>query len=56
MAKSDGCKQACCRVPFEGVCARKGACACHNGNQEVRDKITWEELVRAQAIRDKRNQ
>ena len=48
------CKRSCCWTPYS--CARKGACACHNGNQEVRDKITWEELVRAQAIRDKRNQ
>lgn len=29
MSKRDGCKQACCRVPFEGVCAKKKNCGCH---------------------------
>ena len=29
MSKRDGCAQACCRVPMDGVCARQRTCPCH---------------------------
>lgn len=37
MSKRDGCRQSCCRVPFDGVCAKQLNCGCHS--DLIRDAV-----------------
>jgi hypothetical protein len=45
MSKRDGCRQSCCRVPFDGVCAKQLNCGCHSWRPEDVERQQRAEVI-----------
>lgn len=43
------CKKSCCWTPFQ-VCATKKDCGCHTSELAIFDRLTFDEITRANAV------
>lgn len=43
------CKKSCCWTPFQ-VCATKKECGCHTSERPIYERLTFEEITRANAV------